>query len=85
MVQSEIHHIALNVADVNETKNFYSRFFSLNEVQRPSDRPNSGVWLVAKDGRQIHLRKGKVPEDNGQHLAFLVADIHEVCRNLTTA
>jgi len=85
MVQSEIHHIALNVVDVNEAKNFYSRFFSLNEIQRPSGRSNSGAWLAAKDGRQIHLREGKVPEDNGQHLAFLVTDIHEACQNLATA
>ena len=85
MVQSEIHHIALNVVDVNEAKNFYSRFFSLNEIQRPSGRPSSGTWLAAKDGRQIHLREGKVPEDNGQHLAFLVTDIHEACQNLATA
>ena len=85
MVQSEIHHIALNVVDVNEAKNFYSRFFSLDEIQRPSGRSNSGAWLAAKDGRQIHLREGKVPEDNGQHLAFLVTDIHEACQNLATA
>ncbi|HJM28291.1 MAG: VOC family protein [Acidimicrobiales bacterium] len=85
MVQSEIHHIALNVSDVKEAKEFYSRFFSLHEIQKPSDRPNSGAWLEATDGRQIHLRKGKVPEDNGQHLAFLVTDIHKTCQILLTA
>ena len=85
MVQSEIHHIALNVADVNETKDFYSRFFSLTEIQRPSSKPSSGTWLAAKDGRQIHLREGKVPEDNGQHLALLVEDINETYKSLSDA
>ena len=82
-MNSGIHHIALNVTDVKAAKDFYTRFFSLVEVPRPTSR--LGAWLEAEDGRQIHLRKGEVPEDNGQHLAFLVEDINQACKTLTDA
>ncbi|MBG01342.1 MAG: hypothetical protein CL470_03640 [Acidimicrobiaceae bacterium] len=78
-----IHHITLNVTDVKAAKDFYTRFFCLIEIAKPTSM--SGAWLEAEDGRQIHLRKGEVPEDNGQHLAFLVEDIHEVCKALSDA
>ena len=78
-----IHHVTLNVTDVKAAKDFYTRFFSLNEIPKPTSR--SGAWLEAEDGRQIHLRKGEVPEDNGQHIAFLVEDIIQACKALTDA
>ena len=76
---SGIHHIAINVDNVEDAVDFYSRYFSLRQVIKPNDR--AGAWLQANDGRQIHLRQATVPEDNGQHLALLVDDIkkHTEC------
>ena len=80
---SGIHHIALNVDNVEDAVDFYSRYFALRQVAKPNGR--AGAWLQAYDGRQIHLREGTVPEDNGQHLALLVDDIKETYKVLTDA
>ena len=80
---SGIHHIAINVDNVEDAVDFYSRYFSLRQVTKPNDR--AGAWLQANDGRQIHLRQATVPEDNGQHLALLVDDINETYKMLTDA
>ena len=80
---SGIHHIAINVDNVEDAVDFYSRYFSLRQVTKPNDR--AGAWLQANDGRQIHLRQATVPEDNGQHLALLVDDIKETYKMLTDA
>ena len=80
---SGIHHIAINVDNVEDAVDFYSRYFSLRQVTKPNDR--AGAWLQANDGRQIHLRQATVPEDNGQHLALLVDDIKETYEMLTDA
>ena len=84
MVNSQVHHITLNVSDLAEAKDFYSYFFSLQELKKPGRNKNV-FWLEASDGRQIHLRKGDVPEDKGQHLAFLVSDIIEACNKFIEA
>tara|TARA_Y100000768_G_scaffold40868_1_gene26802 strand:- start:975 stop:1319 length:345 start_codon:yes stop_codon:yes gene_type:complete len=80
---SEIHHIALNVDNVEDAVDFYCRYFALQQVDKPNDR--AGAWLQADDRRQIHLRKATVPEDNGQHLALLVDDIKATYKILTDA
>ncbi len=80
---SGIHHIAINVDNIEDAVDFYSRYFAFRQVARPNDRV--GAWLQANDGKQIHLRQATVPEDNGQHLALLVEDIKETYKLLTDA
>ncbi len=80
---SGIHHIAINVDNIEDAVDFYSRYFAFRQVAKPSDRV--GAWLQANDGKQIHLRQATVPEDNGQHLALLVEDIKETYKLLTDA
>ena len=80
---SGIHHIAINVDNIEDAVDFYSRYFALRQVAKPNDR--TGAWLQADDGRQIHLRQATVPEDNGQHLALLVKDIKKTYKILTDA
>ncbi len=80
-MKSGLHHIALNVTNVKIAVDFYLKYFALQEVPKPTDR--AGAWLQADDGRQIHLREAEVPEDNGQHLALLVENIHETYKSLT--
>ena len=78
-----IHHIAINVDNIEDAVDFYSRYFDFRQVAKPNDRV--GAWLQANDGKQIHLRQATVPEDNGQHLALLVEDIKETYKLLTDA
>ncbi|MEC7924502.1 MAG: VOC family protein [Actinomycetota bacterium] len=82
-MKSGLHHIALNVTDVKTAAEFYSSHFGFVEIPKPHAR--AGAWLQADDGRQIHLRKGEVPEDKGQHLALLVEDINQAYKSLTAA
>jgi glyoxylase I family protein len=69
-----LHHVSINVDDVEAARRFYVDV--LGAVER-SDRPDfgfGGAWLDV--GRQqIHLIEAPVPEDNGQHLALLVDDL----------
>ena len=80
---SGIHHIAINVDNIEDAVDFYSRYFAFRQVAKPNDRV--GAWLQSNDGKQIHLRQATVPEDNGQHLALLVEDIKETYKLLTDA
>ena len=69
-----LHHVSINVDDVEEARRFYVDV--LGAVER-SDRPDfgfGGAWLDV--GRQqIHLIEAPVPDDRGQHLALLVDDL----------
>lgn len=69
-----LHHVSINVADVDVARGFYVEQLGL--VAR-TDRPDfgfGGAWLDA--GRQqVHLIEAPVPDDRGQHLALRVADL----------
>jgi catechol 2,3-dioxygenase-like lactoylglutathione lyase family enzyme len=69
-----LHHVSINVDDVDAARQFYVDV--LGAVER-SDRPDfgfGGAWLDV--GRQqIHLIEAAVPQDHGQHLALLVDDL----------
>jgi catechol 2,3-dioxygenase-like lactoylglutathione lyase family enzyme len=78
-----LHHVSINVDDVEAARRFYVDV--LGAVER-SDRPDfgfGGAWLDV--GRQqIHLIEAPVPEDNGQHLALLVDDLDATVAELRT-
>lgn len=69
-----VHHVSINVTDVEEALAFYVDRLGLTVR---SDRPDfgfPGAWLDA-GGQQVHLIGGPVPPDLGQHLALLVDDL----------
>ncbi len=69
-----MHHVSINVDDVEAARRFYVEVLGL--VERP-DRPALGIggaWLDA-GGQQLHLIEGPVPETPGPHFAVLVADV----------
>jgi glyoxylase I family protein len=69
-----VHHVALNVRDVDEAVAFYVE--RLGMAVR-ADRPDfgfPGAWLDAGD-RQVHLVQGDTPGNVGQHFALRVADV----------
>lgn len=78
-----IHHISLNISDLNETVDFYTQTLGLKVLKRPDAYISvDGRWLECPDGRQIHLLLKPVPEGKGQHFAFAVANLAEVREEL---
>ncbi len=74
MTPLAVHHVSINVDDVDAAIDFYTRVLGL--TQR-TDRPDfgfGGAWLDA-GGQQVHLIEGEVPPGRGQHFAILVGDI----------
>ncbi len=69
-----IHHVALNVTDVQEGVRFYVD--ALGGTVR-GDRPELGIagaWIDLGP-QQIHLVEAPVPRNLGQHVAIRVADL----------
>ncbi|HMC52151.1 MAG TPA: VOC family protein [Acidimicrobiales bacterium] len=69
-----VHHVSINVGDVDEAVRFYTEVLGLS---RRADRPELGVdgaWLDA-GGQQVHLIQGEPPPSRGQHFAVLVSDL----------
>ncbi len=69
-----VHHVAINVDDVDAAIAFYVGVLGLTPR---TDRPDfgfAGAWLEAGD-QQVHLVQAHPPSDHGQHFALLVDDI----------
>ena len=69
-----IHHVSINVSDVDAALAFYTETLGLSVR---SDRPAfsfGGAWLDV-GGQQIHLIAGATPDNLGQHLALQVGDL----------
>ncbi|MEY2450214.1 MAG: glyoxylase family protein [Acidimicrobiaceae bacterium] len=76
-----MHHVSINVEDVDAALDFYVGVLGL---RARSDRPDfgfGGAWLDA-GGQQVHLIEGRVPNGNGQHFALLVADLDATIHEL---
>jgi glyoxylase I family protein len=74
MQPTGVHHVSINVTDVEEALRFYTGVLGL--TQR-SDRPDlrvEGAWLDA-GGQQVHLIVAGVPDGLGQHFALRVDDL----------
>lgn len=69
-----VHHVSLNVRDVDEAAVFYVDRLGLTpRIDRP-DFGFPGAWLDA--GRQqVHLIEGEPPAAVGQHFALQVTDL----------
>ena len=76
-----VHHVSINVDDVQAGIAFYTDVLGLSQR---GDRPDfgfGGAWLDA-GGQQVHLIEGDVPERRGQHFALLVDDLDQVVAEL---
>ena len=76
-----VHHVSINVSDVQAAKEFYVGVLGLGER---SDRPDfdfGGAWLDV-GGQQLHLIEGPGPTSLGQHFALQVADLDGVVAEL---
>lgn len=69
-----VHHVSINVRDVDEAARFYIGRLGLT---RRADRPDfgfAGAWLDA-GSQQVHLIEGQPPAALGQHFALQVDDL----------
>lgn len=74
MRATAVHHVSINVDDVDAALGFYTEVLGLS---RRDDRPELGIdgaWLDA-GGQQVHLIRAPVPQNLGQHFAVKVDDI----------
>lgn len=76
-----VHHVSLNVADVETARRFYVEVLGLEEIPRPAF-PFPGAWLRS-GAQEVHLiaeADHRAPE--GQHFAFRVADVDAAAAEL---
>ena len=76
-----VHHVSINVDDVDTAVAFYCGTLGLKQR---SDRPDfgfGGAWLDA-GAQQVHLIEGKTPPGHGQHFALLVDSLDDTVAEL---
>lgn len=49
-----LHHVAINITDIERSREFYSNFLGLKEIEGPNF-PFKVVWYDLGEGRQLHL------------------------------
>ena len=76
-----VHHVSLNVADLDEARAFYTEILEMPILPRPSFG-FPGAWLDAGE-QQIHLLEVKeFDAPAGQHVAFQVDDMRAAVAEL---
>lgn len=76
-----VHHVSINVRDVDAALAFYTDVLGFRVR---TDRPDfgfGGAWLDV-GGQQVHLIEGQVPDARGQHFAVRVDDLDTVVAEL---
>lgn len=70
-----VHHVSINVPDVEAVEPFYTDVLGMRMLERP-DFGFPGLWLQSPGGGEVHLIEvdGWEPPA-GQHWAFKVDDI----------
>ncbi len=80
-----VHHVSLEVADVEKAAAFYTEVLGLEVVGRPNPE-FPGIWLRS-EGQEVHLMyregfQGPEGQQFGQHFALRVDDAEAVVQEL---
>ena len=79
-----IHHVSLNVTDVDAATNFYVNVLGMRALPRP-DLGFPGAWLASGE-QEVHLLGiESTPPPKEQHFAFEVADIENTVATVREA
>jgi glyoxylase I family protein len=76
-----VHHVSINVDDVDAALAFYTDVLGLEPRFDQPDFGFGGAWLDA-GGQQVHLIEGTPPGPLGQHFALQVADLDDTIAEL---
>jgi glyoxylase I family protein len=76
-----VHHVSINVHDVDAAAGFYVDVLGLSVRDDRPDFGFGGRWLNA-GSQQVHLIEGETPPGKGQHFALLVDDLDAVVAGL---
>lgn len=79
-----IHHVSINVSDLERSRRFYREVLGLREIDRPGF-PFPGAWFGLPGGQQLHLIVHHAAHFRGdagmdtryQHFAVRVPDFTE--------
>ena len=69
-----LHHVAVNVNDMDAALGFYTGVLGLTVREDRPDLGIAGAWLDA-GGQQLHLLEVETTPAPGQHFAILVEDL----------
>jgi catechol 2,3-dioxygenase-like lactoylglutathione lyase family enzyme len=76
-----VHHVSINVSDVDAALTFYVDVLGLRARRDRPDFGFGGAWLDV-GAQQVHLIEAPGPDDRGQHFALQVADLDRVIEEL---
>lgn len=76
-----VHHVSINVEDVDAALTFYVDTLGLKLREDRPDFGFPGAWLDAGD-QQVHLIGAPAPAARGQHFAIRVDDLGSVLAEL---
>ncbi len=79
-----IHHVSINVSDLDAALAFYVGVLGMTQLQRP-DLNVPGAWLASGDQELHLLQTDSGPPLKQQHFAFRVADVDAARHALTEA
>ena len=79
-----LHHVSVNVTDLDASLAFYTGLLGCTVRDDRPDLGFPGAWIdVGAD--QLHLLEGAAPADLGQHFALHVADLDAAVSALRAA
>ena len=84
MQPTGIHHVSINVDDVDAALEFYVGRLGLTVRDDRPDFGFGGAWLNA-GGQQVHLIQAPPPDNKGQHFAIHVSDLDAAAAELREA
>jgi len=76
-----VHHVSINVPDVDRAVAFYTGVLGGSVREDRPDFGFSGAWIDI-GGNQLHLLEAAVPHALGQHFAIQVDDLDDVVAEL---
>src|SRR4051812_11898376 len=74
MKPAGVHHVSINVEDVDEALRFYTDVLGLTVREDRPDFGFPGAWLDVGP-QQVHLIQAGAPPNLGQHFAIRVDDL----------
>ncbi len=80
-----IHHVTVNVTDLDRAKAFYEGLLGLKEVPRPGSFGFGGAWYQLGPAQLHIISRDKPDPERSQHFAVQVMDVEAARRESAEA